>query len=94
MAKELPLLGIEGDVSNLLIPFGTGIDNDGTFSFRRQTEKSGSINICPSSMRDAIRGYLDKDTAMQQVQYKKEESKKDRVGNTMFQNILNNIPAV
>ena len=93
MAEELPLLGIDGDVSNKLIPFFGGED-PGVFSFRRQTEKSGSINICPSSMRDAIRGYLDKDTAMRQVQFKKEESKENRVGNTMFQNILNNIPAV
>lgn len=93
MAEELPLLGIDGDVSNKLIPF-FGEEGSGVFSFRRQTEKQGSINICPSSMRDAIRGYLDSDTAMRQVQFKVEESKEKRVGNTMFQNILNNIPAV
>lgn len=78
---EAPLLGIEGDQVSKILPFKT--PDKGIFTFRAKPDSYGCINICPSSMRNAIYGRIGDDVSF-----------KNSGSNDLFQDILNNIPAV
>lgn len=62
-----PLLSITGDTANRVLPFRAPAQNK--FSFRKLVDKigDGGINICPSSMRNAITGGFQEDTSIRAI---------------------------
>ena len=56
--EEAPSLGIGGNEAQFLVPFLPKPGQVPTFSFRETHDEIGTINICPSSLRDAARGQI------------------------------------
>lgn len=81
--EEAPSLGIKGLEARKLVPFLPNKKSVPSFSFRGNHDEIGTINICPSSLRDAERGQIYNDISF--------ESNTELID---FDNILEQIPAI